>query len=179
MSEVKGRFILMMDDMVSEAVQRGARAAMKIPITDIQPDRWYNMQDTMLAYEQAIADGIGGPIGLKMAGTRILPTVKKQTNELDALNSPRQLFEVFNAIYQANHRGPDAGHIKALELTDGSAVLEDTTPHLSEFILGANEGIVKIFPHYFLTSSQILEQSGAKRVYKLTWVATHFDFMSK
>jgi len=93
MSEVKGRFILMMDAMVSEAVQRGARAAMKIPITDIQPDRWYNMQDTMLAYEQAIADGIGGPIGLKMAGTRILPTVKKQTNELDALSSPRQLFE--------------------------------------------------------------------------------------
>jgi hypothetical protein len=169
MSEVKGRFILMIDSMVSGRVQREARAAMRVSITDVQPEQWYNLQDTMLRYEQAIVSGFGGPIGLKMAGTRVMPTIKKQTKELDAFTGPRELFEALDALYLANNRGPDAGHLKALEITDGLAVLEDTTPHLLELEWGVAEGIIKIFPGHFLTSSEVLERGEAKRAYKLTW----------
>ena len=169
MSEITGRDILMIDSMVSGRAQREARAAMKIPITDIQPEQWYNLQDTLLLYQQAIVDGFGGPVGLKMAGTRIMPTIKKQSNVLDAFTNPRELFEALDTLYQANNRGPDAGHFKAVETTDNSVVLEDTSPHLLELQLGVAEGIAKIFPRCFLTSSEILERSEAKRVYKLTW----------
>ena len=169
MAEGIGRDILMIDAMVSGRVQREARAAMKIPITDVQPDQWYNLQDHFLAYQQAIADGFGGPIGLRMAGKRIIPTVKKTSNALDAFTNPRELFEFLDTLYQANNRGPDAGHYRAVEVTDNSVVLEDTTPHLPELQLGVAEGVVKIFPGCFLTSSQILERGEAKRVYKLTW----------
>jgi hypothetical protein len=169
MSEVKGRFILMIDSMVSGRVQREARAAMKTPITDIQPEQWYDCQETMLLYEQAIVDGFGGPIGLKMAGTRVMPTIKKQTRELDAFTGPRELFEALDTLYLANNRGPGAGHFRVVEVTDSSVMLEDTTHHLLELEWGVAEGIVKIFPGYFLTSSEILERGEAKRVYKLTW----------
>ena len=169
MAEGIGRDILMIDAMVSGRVQREARAAMKIPIKDIQPDQWYNLQDHFLAYQQAIADGFGGPIGLKMAGTRIIPTVKKTSNVLDAFANPQELFEFLDTLYLANNRGPDAGHYKAVEVTGSSVVLEDTTPHLPELQLGVAEGIIRIFPGCFMTSSEILERSEAKRVYKLTW----------
>jgi hypothetical protein len=169
MAEGIGRDILMIDAMVSGRVQREARAAMKIPITDIQPDQWYDLQDHFLAYQQAIADGFSGPIGLKIAGTRIMPTIKKQSNVLDAFTKPRELFEALDTLYQANNRGPDAGHFKAVETTDNSVMLEDTSPHLPELQLGVAEGIVKIFPRCFLTSSEILEQNEAKKVYKLNW----------
>jgi hypothetical protein len=169
MAEGIGRDILMIDAMVSGRVQREARAAMKIPITDIHPERWYNLQDGMLLYEQAIADGLGGPIGLKMAGTRIMPTIKKMSTVLDTFTNPRELFEALDTLYQANNRGPDAGHFKAVETTDNSVMLEDTSPHLPELQLGVAEGIVKIFPRCFLTSSEVLERGEAKRVYKLTW----------
>jgi hypothetical protein len=169
MAEGTGRDILMIDSMVSGRVQREARAAMKIPIADIQPDQWYDLQDHFLAYQQAIVNGFGGPIGLKMAGTRIIPTVKKTSDVLDAFTNPRQLFEFLDTLYLANNRGPDAGHFKAAEVTDNSVVLEDTTPHLPELQWGVAEGVVKIFRHCFLTSSEIVERSDAKRVYKLTW----------
>jgi hypothetical protein len=169
MAEGIGRDILMIDSMVSGRVQREARAALKTPITDIQPDQWYDLQDHFLAYQRAIVNGLGGPIGLKMAGTRIMPTIKKTSNALDAFNSPQELFEALDTLYQANHRGPDVGHLRAAEATDNSVVIEDTTPHLPEIQLGVAEGIVKTFPGCFLTSSQILERSEAKKVYKLTW----------
>jgi hypothetical protein len=169
MAEGIGRDILMIDAMVSGRVQREARAAMKIPVTDIQPDQWYDLQDHFLAYQRAIADGFGGPIGLRMAGTRIMLTLKKTSTILDAFASPRELFEALDTLYQASNRGPDAGHFKAVETTDNSVVLEDTSPHLLELQLGVAEGIIKIFPRYFLTSSEVLEQSKIKKVYKLTW----------
>jgi len=169
MTEGIGRDILMIDDMVSGRVQREARAAMKIPITDIQPDQWYDLQDHFLAYQRAIADGFGGPIGLRMAGTRIMPTLKKKSNVLDTFTKPRELFEALDTLYQANNRGPDAGHFRVVKVTDGLVVLEDTSPHLPELQLGVAEGIVKIFPGCFLTSSEILEQNKTKKVYKLTW----------
>jgi hypothetical protein len=169
MAEGTGRDILMIDSMVSGRVQREARAAMKIPIADIQPDQWYDLQDHFLAYQQAIVNGFGGPIGLKMAGTRIIPTVKKTSDVLDAFTNPRQLFEFLDTLYLANNRGPDAGHFKTIEVTDNSVVLEDTTPHLPELQWGVAEGIVKIFRHCFLTLSEIVERSDIKRVYKLTW----------
>jgi hypothetical protein len=169
MTEGIGRDILMIDSMVSGRVQREARAAMKTPITDIQPDQWYDLQDHFLAYQQAIVNGFGGPIGLKMAGTRIMPTIKKTSNALDAFNSPRELFEALDNLYQANHRGPEAGHLMTVEVTDSSVMIEDTTPHLPEIQLGVAEGVVKTFPGCFLTSSQILERSEAKKIYKLTW----------
>jgi len=169
MAEGVGRDILMIDSMVSGRVQREARAALKVPITDIQADQWYNLEDHFLAYQQAIANGLGGPIGLKMAGTRIIPTVKKTSDVLDAFTNPRELFEFLDTLYLANNRGPDAGHYRAVEATDNSVVLEDTTPHLAELQLGVAEGIVRIFRGCFLVSSQILERSEAKKVYKLTW----------
>jgi hypothetical protein len=169
MAEGIGRDILMIDAMVSGRVQQEARAAMKIPITDVQPDQWYNLQDHFLAYQRAIANGFGGPIGLKMAGTRIMPTVKKTSDVLDAFTNPRELFEFLDTLYLANNRGPDAGHYRAVEVTDNSVVLEDTTPHLPELQLGVAEGIVKIFRRCFLTSSEILEQNETKKMYKLTW----------
>ncbi|MDH4138116.1 MAG: hypothetical protein OEW09_15565, partial [Anaerolineae bacterium] len=104
MAEGIGRDILMVDAMVSGRVQREARAAMKTPITDIQPDEWYDLPDHFLAYQQAIVNGFGGPIGLRMAGTRIMPTIKKTSNALDAFANPRQLFEALDNLYQANHR---------------------------------------------------------------------------
>lgn len=169
MAEGIGRDILMIDSMVSGRVQQEARTALKTPITDIQPDQWYDLQDHFLAYQRAIVNGFGGPIGLKMAGTRIMPTIKKTSNALDDFKNPRELFEALDNLYQANHRGPDIGHLRAIEATDNSVMIEDTTPHLPEIQLGVAEGIVKIFPGCFLTSSEILEQSEAKKVYKLTW----------
>jgi len=169
MAEGIGRDILMIDSMVSGRVQREARAAMKIPITAVQPDQWYNLENHFLAYQQAIVDGFGGPIGLKMAGTRIIPTVKKTSDVLDAFTSPRQLFEFLDTLYLANNRGPDAGHFRTIEVTDNSVVLEDTTPHLPELQLGVPEGIVKIFRKCFLTSSEIVERSDARRVYDIKW----------
>ena len=169
MAEGIGRDILMIDAMVSGRVQREARAAMKIPITDIHPDRWYNLQDGMLLYEQAIADGLGGPIGLKMAGTRIMPTVKKTSNALDTFTNPRELFEALDTLYQANNRGPDAGHFRAVEVTDSSVILEDTSPHLPELQLGVAEGVVKIFPGCSLISSDIVERGSDKKGYKIKW----------
>jgi hypothetical protein len=169
MAEGIGRDILMVDSMVSGRVQREARAALKIPITDIQPDQWYDIQDYFLVYQRAIVDGFGGPIGLKMAGTRIMPTVKKTSDALDAFANPRELFEFLDTLYLANNRGPGAGHYKAIEVTDSSVVLEDTTPHLAELQLGVAEGVVKIFSGCFLTSSEILERSEARKVYRLTW----------
>jgi hypothetical protein len=169
MAEGIGRDILMVDSMVSGRVQREARAALKIPITDIQPDQWYDIQDYFLVYQRAIVDGFGGPIGLKMAGTRIMPTVKKTSDALDAFANPRELFEFLDTLYLANNRGPGAGRYKAIEVTDSSVVLEDTTPHLAELQLGVAEGVVKIFSGCFLTSSEILERSEARKVYRLTW----------
>lgn len=167
--QVPGRFILMIDSMVSGRAQREARIAMKTPIADLQPEEWYDFQSTLLLYEQAIVDGYGGPIGLKMAGTRVMPTIKKQTTQLDGFSNPCALFEALNDIYLSNNVGPDVGYLKAVETTDDSVVIEDTSPHLPELELGVAEGIVKVFPGCFLTSSEILERSEAKRVYRLTW----------
>jgi hypothetical protein len=169
MATVPGRFILMIDAMVSGRAQREARTAMKIPIADLQPEEWYDFQSTLLLYEQAIIDGYGGPIGLKMAGTRVIPMIKKQTTQLDTFTNPRALFEALNDIYLSNNTGPDVGYLKAVETTDDSVVIEDTSPHLPELELGVAEGIVKVFPGCFLTSSEILERSEARRVYRLTW----------
>ena len=169
MAQVRGRFILMIDAMVSGRTRQEARAGMEIPIADIDPEEWYDFQSTLLLYEQAIIDGYGGAIGLKMAGTRVMPTIKKQTDQLDVFTDPRALFEALNDLYLSNNRGPDVGYLKAIETTDNSVVIEDTSVHLPEPELGVAEGIVKVFPGCFLTSSEILERSEARRVYKLTW----------
>jgi hypothetical protein len=169
MAEGVGRDILMIDSMVSGRVQQEARAALKTPITDVRPDQWYDLEGHFLAYQKAIVNGFGGPIGLKMAGTRIIPTVKDTSDVLDRFTHPRELFEFLDTLYLANNRGPDAGHFRVVEVTDSSVVLEDTTPHLADLQFGVAQGIVKIFPRCFLTSSEILERSEARKVYKLTW----------
>jgi len=169
MAEVKGRFILILDAMVSRRAQQKARAAMKIPIIDIKPGQWYNVKDTVLLYERAIANVNGGLTGLKVTGGRIMPTLKKHTNELDVFANPQQLLMAFNALFLSDNRGPDAGHFKAIEMTATCAVMEDTSPHLPEFHLGVLEGAVKIFPGCSLISSEIVERGSDKRVYKLTW----------
>ncbi len=169
MAEIRGRFLLVLDAMASGRTQQKARAAMKIPITDIKPEQWYNVQDTALVYERTIANGNGGPSSLKVIGARIMPILKKYTSELDVFANPHQLFIAFNVLFLSDNRGPDAGHFRAIEMSATSALLEDTSLHLPEFHLGVLEGAVGIFPGCFLISSEILERSEAKRVYKLTW----------
>ncbi|NIN63260.1 MAG: hypothetical protein GTO63_00795, partial [Anaerolineae bacterium] len=56
MAEIRGRFVLILDAVVSGRAQQEARAAMKIPITDIKSSQWYDVQDTVLLYEGAIAN---------------------------------------------------------------------------------------------------------------------------
>ena len=169
MAEVKGRFILILDAMVSRRAQQKARAAMKIPITDIKPSQWYNVKDTVLLYERAIANVNGGLTGLKVTGGRIMPTLKKYTNDLDVFANPQQLLMAFNALFLSDNRGQDAGHFKAIEMTATCAVMEDTSPHLPEFHLGVLEGAVRIFPGCSLISSEIVEQGSDKKVYEIKW----------
>lgn len=169
MAEIRGRFVLLLDAMASGRAQQEARAAMKIPITDIKASRWYDVQDTVLLYEGAIANVDGGLTGLRAIGSRIMPTLKKYTNELDIFANPQQLFMAFNALFLADHRGLDAGHFKAVEMAATSAVLEDTSFHLPEFQLGMLEGAVKMFPGCSLVSSEIVERGSDKKVYKIAW----------
>jgi len=169
MAEIRGRFVLILDAMTSWRTRQKARAAMKIPITDIKPDHWYNVKDTVLLYERAIANVNGGPTGLKVTGGRIMPTLKKYTNELDVFVNPQQLLMAFNALFLSDNRGADAGHFKAIEMTTTSAVLEDTSLHLPEFHLGVLEGAVRIFPGCSLISSEIVERGSNKKVYKIKW----------
>jgi hypothetical protein len=169
MAEVKGRFILILDAMAPRRAQQKARAAMKISIIDIQPGHWYNVKDTVLLYERAIANVNSGPTGLKVTGGRIMPTLKKYTNELDVFANPQQLLMAFNALFLSDNRGADAGHFKAIEMTTTSAVLEDTSLHLPEFHLGVLEGAVRIFPGCSLISSEIAERGSNKKVYKIKW----------
>jgi hypothetical protein len=169
MAEIRGRFLIMLDAMAPRRTKQKARAAMKILITDIQPDQWYNVKDTVLLYERAIANVNGGLTGLKMSGARIIPTLKKYTNELDVFANPQQLFMAFNALFLSDNRGADAGHFKTIEMTATSAVLEDTSLHLPEFHLGVLEGAVGIFPGCSLISSEIVERDNNKKVYKITW----------
>jgi hypothetical protein len=168
MAEVKGRFILILDAMASWRAQQKARAAMKIPIADIQPGQWYNVKDTVLLYERAIAN-VNGGLSLKVTGARIMPILKKHTNELDVFANPHQLFMAFNVLFLSDHRGADAGHFKAIEMTATSAVLEDTSLHLPEFHLGVLEGAVGTFPGCSLISSEIVKRGSDKKVYKITW----------
>jgi len=142
---------------------------MKIPIMDIKSGQWYDVQDTVLLYEGAIANVNGGLTGLKVIGSRIMPTLKKYTTELDIFANPQQLFMAFNALFLSDNRGADAGHFKAIEMTATSAVLEDTSLHLPEFQLGLLEGAVGIFPECSLISSEIVERGSDKKVYKITW----------
>jgi len=169
MAEIRGRFVLILDAMVSGRAQQEARAAMKIPITDIKSGQWYDVQDTVLLYEGAIASVNGGLTGLRVIGSRVMPTLKKYTNELDAFANPQQLLMAFNALFLADHRGSDAGHFKAIEMTAMSAVMEDTSFHLPELQLGMLEGAVKIFPGCSLISNEIVERRNDKKVYKITW----------
>jgi hypothetical protein len=169
MAEIRGRFVLILDAMASGRTQQKARAAMKISITDIKSSQWYNVQDTALSYEEAIANINGGSTGLKVIGARIMPTLKKYTNELDVFANPQQLFMAFNALFLSDNRGSDAGHFSVIEMTTTSATLEDTSLHLPEFHLGVLEGAVGIFPGCSLISSRIVEQGSDKKVYKLTW----------
>jgi hypothetical protein len=122
---------------------------MKIPITDIQPDQWYNVKDTVLLYERAIAN-VNGGLSLKVAGARIMPMA-------------------FNVLFLSDHRGADAGHFKAIEMTATSAVLEDTSLHLPDFHLGVLEGAVGIFPGCSLISGETVKRGSDKKVYKITW----------
>ena len=169
MAEIRGRFVLILDAMASWRVRQDARAAMRIPITDIKPDQWYNVEDTVLLYERAIANANGGLTGLKMTGARIMPTLKKYTNELDVFANPQQLFIAFNALFLSDHQGADAGHFKVVEMGATFAVLEDTSLHSPEFHLGMLEGAVRIFPGYSLISNKIVEQGSDKKVYKIQW----------
>lgn len=169
MAEIRGRFVLILDAMASWRTRQDARAAMRIPITDIKSDQWYNVEDTVLLYERAIANANGGLIGLKVTGARIMPTFKKYTNELDVFANPQQLLMAFNALFLSDHRGADAGHFKVIEMGATFAVLEDTSLHLPEFHLGVLEGAVRIFPGYSLISSEIVERGSDKKVYKVKW----------
>jgi hypothetical protein len=169
MAEIRGRFVLILDAVVSGRAQQEARAAMKIPITDIKSSQWYDIQDTVLLYEGAIANVNSGLTGLKVIGSRIMPTLKKYTNELDVFANPQQLLMASNALFLSDNRGADAGHFKAIEMTTTSAVLEDTSLHLPEFHLGVLEGAVGIFPECSLISSEIVERGSDKKVYKITW----------
>ena len=169
MAEIRGRFVLILDAMASWRTQQKARAAMKIPITDIKPDQWYDIKDTVLLYERAIANGNGGLTSLKVTGARIMPTLKKYTNELDVFANPQQLFMAFNALFLSDHRDANAGYFKAIEMTATSAVLEDTSLHLPEFQLGVLEGAVRIFPGCSLVSSEIVDRGSNKKVYKIKW----------
>ncbi|MDH4136621.1 MAG: hypothetical protein OEW09_07905 [Anaerolineae bacterium] len=169
MAEIRGRFVLILDAMASWRTRQGARAAMKIPITDIKPDHWYNVKDTVLLYERAIANVNDGLTGLKVTGGRIMPTLKKYTNELDVFANPQQLLMAFNALFLSDNRGADAGHFKAIDMTATSAVLEDTSLHLPEFHLGVLEGAVRIFPGCSLISSETVERGSNKKVYKIKW----------
>jgi len=179
MAEIRGRFVLILDAMASGRAQQEARTAMKIPITDIKPGQWYKIQDTALVYERAIANGNGGSTGLKAIGARIMPILKKYTNELDAFANPHQLFMALNALFLSDNRGPDAGHFQAIQMTATSAVLEDTSPHLPEFHLGILEGAVKIFSGCSLSSSEIVEQGSDKKVYKITWEQGNPVFLTR
>jgi hypothetical protein len=172
MAEIRGRFVLILDAMASWRTRQKARAAMKIPITDIQPDQWYNVKDTVLVYERAIAN-VNGDLSLKVTGARIMPILKKHTKELDVFANPHQLFMAFNGLFLSDHRGADAGHFKAIEMTATSAVLEDTSLHLPEFHLGVLEGAVRIFPGCSLISSEIVKGGNGKKVYKITWQKKH------
>lgn len=169
MAEIRGRFVLILDAMASWRTQQEARAAMKTSITDIKPGQWYNVKDTVLLYERAIANVNGGLTRLKVTGTRIMPTLKKYTNELDVFANPQQLFMAFDALFLSDNRGADAGYFKAIEMTATSAVLEDTSLHLPEFHLGVLEGAVEIFSGCSLISSEIVKRGSDKKVYKIKW----------
>lgn len=169
MAEIRGRFVLILDAMASRQTQQKVREAMKTPIADIRSNQWYDIQDTALVYERAIASVNGGLTGLKVMGARIMPILKKYTNELDAFANPHQLFMALDALFLSDNRGPDIGHFKVIEMTEDSALLEDTSPHLPEFHLGVLEGAVGIFPKCALISSKIVERGNDKKVYEITW----------
>ena len=151
MREVAGRFILLADQMAGEQVRRSARASMDIEIEDIDPDGWYDLDTTLISYQNSILDNaLGGRLGLIMLGKQVFPTIKKTTDQLDAFNDPISVFKAMPDFYHLNNRGDDLGAYYTENITETSLNMRENVPHLTDFHTGMWEGIVRMYPEQYI-----------------------------
>jgi len=160
MTEVAGRFILLADQMAGGQVKRSARESMDVSVEDIDPDGWYDLDNTLIAYQKSIlSNPVGGRIGLTLLGKQVFPTIKKTTDQLDAFTDPISVFKVMQDFYLMNNRGDDSGAYYTENITETSLNMRENVAHLTDFHAGMWEGVVRIYVNkYIFKSVEVLKR---------------------
>ena len=160
MGEVAGRFILLADQMAGEQVRRSARESMDISIEDMDPNGWYDLDSTLIAYQKSILDNpMGGRIGLTLLGKQVFPTIKKTTDQLDTFTDPISVFKVIQDFYLMNNRADDLGAYYTENITETSLTMRENVPHLTDFHAGMWEGVVRMYvDKYIFKKVEVLKR---------------------
>ncbi|MCD4733033.1 hypothetical protein K8R78_02215 [bacterium] len=157
--EILGRFIILVDSIVSGGVQRAARGKLSIPVAKIQHDQWYNNEATFNAYLNGLAKKLfGGKRGLQKVGRKILPTIHAITPEqLEGIPDAITAVKMLDALFHQNNRGDDIGGDWIEDETPTSLTFKDNSHHNTHFVHGIIEGIFDVLTTHKLTKSKVVQ----------------------
>ncbi len=167
MAEIKGEYVMMMDSLVSPAMQSLCREKSGIDFSNLE-GQWIPAEN-FNKYIEALR-GRTGDQGPYIVGTRIAETINKIFGVWDQIPTLEEASKAIPQMYLESNRGPDIGTYEITEIGEGHATVV-TSGQLDEgFHIGVYAGLVRVYARRMARSETVERMATHGRsVFKYTW----------
>jgi|GEM_PF-1858932 len=168
-SEIKGEFVLMMDELVQAVFRKDCRKASGLDFANLA-GTWVP-QSAFNAYIDKLREHTE-EFGPYIIGTKIIEMIDSMAPIKNDFPTLKDIVTNWDKVYLANNRGADAGEYNVVEFDEekGLAVAHVTSPLDEGFHMGVLEGAIRFYLRR-KPKSEIVEKISdtGKSVFRYTW----------